>query len=108
VVGFDGSGGARRALAVGRELSERLSLKLRVLVATGDTHAPGPGWSREELGPDLAVIEDPRTAVEALADASPAARLLVLGSRHLPAALALSSVSEQAAQRARCPVLVVR
>ena len=108
VVGFDGSGGARRALAVGRELSARLSLTLRVLVATGDARAPGPGWSREELGPELAVSEDPRTAVEALTDASPAARLLILGSRHLPAALVLSSVSEQAAQRARCPVLVVR
>jgi len=108
VVGFDGSGGARRALAVGRELSGRLSLKLRVLVATGEARAPGPGWSREEFGPDLAVSEDPRPAVEALTDASFAARLLILGSRHLPAALALSSVSEQAAQRATCPVLVVR
>ena len=106
VVGFDGSGGARRALAVGRALSARLSLALRVLVATGDPRAPG--WSREELGPELAVSEDPRTAVEALTDASTAARLLILGSRHLPAALALSSVSEQAAQHARCPVLVVR
>jgi nucleotide-binding universal stress UspA family protein len=46
VVGFDGSGAARRPLAVGRELAERLSLKLRVLVATGDAHPPGPGWSR--------------------------------------------------------------
>ena len=86
----------------------RLSLTLRVLVATGDARAPCPGWSREELGPALAVSEDPRTAVEALTDASPAARLLILGSRHLPAALVLSSVSEQAARRARCPVLVVR
>ena len=108
VVGFDGSGGARRALAVGHELSERLSLTLRVLVATGDAHPPGPGWSRADLGPDIDLIEDPRTAVEALTDASSAAGLLILGSRHLPAALALSSISEQAAQRATCPVLVVR
>jgi nucleotide-binding universal stress UspA family protein len=108
VVGFDGSGAARRALAAGRELSERLSLKLRVVVATGDTHGPGPGWSRDELGSEIAVSEDPRTAVEALADASQAAMLLILGSRHLPAALALSSVSEQAAHRATSPVLVVR
>ena len=108
VVGFDGSGGARRALGVGRELSERLSLKLRVLVATGDAHPPGPGWSRAELGPDVDLIEDSRTAVEALTDASSTAGLLILGSRHLPAALALSSVSEQAAQGATCPVLVVR
>jgi nucleotide-binding universal stress UspA family protein len=108
VVGFDGSGAARRAFAAGRELCERLSLKLRVLVATGDTRGPGPGWSREELAAEIAVNEDPRTAVEALADASHAATLLILGSRHLPAALALSSVSEQAAHRATCPVLVVR
>ena len=108
VVGFDGSGGARRALAVGRELSERLSLTLRVLVGTAGPHPPGPGWSRAELGPDIDFTEDPRTAVQALTDASSAARLVILGSRHLPAALALSSVSEQAAQGARCPVLVVR
>lgn len=105
VVGFDGSGAAHRALAAGRELSGRLSLKLRVVVATGDTDGPGPGWSREDLGAEIAVSEDPRTAVEALADASYAAMLLILGSRHLPAALALSSVSEQAAHRATCPVL---
>ena len=108
VVGFDGSGGARRALAVGRELSERLSRKLRVLVATGDAHPPGPGWSGADLGPDIDLIEEPRTAVEALKNASSAAALLILGSRHLPAALALSSISEQAVQRATCPVLVVR
>ena len=53
VVGFDGSGGARRALAVSRELAERLSLTLRVIVATGDAHPPGPGWSRQELAPEL-------------------------------------------------------
>jgi nucleotide-binding universal stress UspA family protein len=108
MVGFDGSGSARRALAVGRELSERLSRKLRVLVATGDAHPPGPAWSRAELGPDTNLIEDPRTAVEALTDRSTAAGLLILGSRHLPAAMALSSVSEQTAQRATSPVLVVR
>jgi nucleotide-binding universal stress UspA family protein len=108
VVGFDGSGGARRALAVARELSERLALKLRVLVATGDAHPPGLGWSRAELGLDIDLIEDPRPAVEALTDSSSAAGLLILGSRHLPAALALSSVSERAAQRATCRVLVVR
>jgi nucleotide-binding universal stress UspA family protein len=108
VVGFDGSGGARRALAVGRELSERLSLELRVIIATGATHPPGPGCSRDELGPELAVSEDPRTAVDALTDASRWAGMLILGSRHLPEVFALSSVSKQAALRASCPVLVVR
>jgi nucleotide-binding universal stress UspA family protein len=108
VVGFDGSGGARRGLGVGRELCERLSLALRVIVATGDAHPPSPGWSREELGPELEVIEDPRTAVQALTDASRSARLLILGSRRLRGVMALASVSERAAHRARCPVLVVR
>ena len=108
VVGFDGSGGARRALAVGRELSERLPLTLRVIVATGDAHPPGPGWSRQELGSEIAVAEDPRSAVEALIDASRSARLLILGSRHLRGAMARASVSENAALRAHCPVLVVR
>ncbi len=108
VVGFDGSGGARRAFAVGRELAERLSLPLRVIVATGDAHPPGPGWSRGELGSELAVVEDPRCAVDALIDASRSARLLILGSRHLRGVIALASVSETAALRAHSPVLVVR
>jgi nucleotide-binding universal stress UspA family protein len=108
VVGYDGSGGARRALAAGRELSERLSLTLRVIVATGDAHPPGPGWSREELGSELLVAEDARSALEALIDGSRSARLLILGSRHLRGVMALASVSENAALRARCPVLVVR
>ena len=108
VVGFDGSGGARRALAAGREVAERVGLGLRVIVASGDAHPPGPGWSREELGPELAVSEDPRAAVEALVDASRSARLLVVGSRHLRGVPALSSVSERAAHRASCPMLVIR
>lgn len=108
VVGFDGSAGARRALEAARELSERLSLGLRVIVAAGDTNPPGQGWSREQLGADLALTEDPRTAVEALLDASTSARLLILGSRHLRGAMALASVSERVAHRAACPVLVVR
>ncbi len=108
VVGFDGSGGARRALGVGRELAARLSLNLRVLVATGDGHPPGPGWSRDQLGEDIAVSEDPRASVDALTHASGSAGLLVLGSRHLRGIPALGSVSERVAPRASCPVLVVR
>jgi nucleotide-binding universal stress UspA family protein len=108
VVGYDGSGGARRTLEVGRELAERVGLELRVIVATGDAHPPGPGWSRDELGSELAVSEDPRAAVEALVDASRSARLLVVGSRHLRGVPALSSVSERVAHRASCPVLVIR
>ena len=108
LVGFDGSGGARRALSVGRELAARLSLKLRAIVATGDEHPLGSGWSSDELPPDLTVSEDPRPAVDALVEASASARLLILGSRHLHGVPALSSVSERVAHRAKCPVLVVR
>ena len=108
VVGFDGSGGARRALAAGRDLARRLALDLRVIVATGDPHPPGPGWSRAELDPDLNVTEDPQTAVEALTDAARTAGLLVLGSRHLQGVMVRSSVSERTTHRAHCPVLVLR
>lgn len=107
VVGFDGSGGARRALAVARELSERLLLPLRVIIATGGQHPPGADWSREELG-QLAVSEEPGSAVDALVGASACARLLILGSRHLRGAPALGSVSQHVAHRTECPVLVVR
>ncbi len=108
LVGFDGSGGARRALSVGRELATRLSLKLRAIVATGDEHPLGSGWSSDELPPDLTVSDDPRPAVDALVEASASARLLILGSRHLHGVPALSSVSERVAHRAKSPVLVVR
>ena len=106
VVGFDGSGGARRALAAAQELSDRLSLGLRVIVAGG--HSATVGALREDLAPGLDVTEDPRGAVEALTDASRAARLLALGSRHLQGVLTRSSISEQTAHLARCPVLVLR
>jgi len=108
VVGFDGSGAANRALAVGREIAERLSLGLHVVVATGERGAPAVGWSRDELGQELRVIEDPRTAVEALEDASHSARLLIVGGRHLRGVVALASISEHVALAANCPVLVVR
>ena len=108
VVGFDGSGGARRALAVSQELSERLPPTLGVIVAAGDADRPGPGWSAPGAGVRCWVAEDPRSAAGALIDASRSARLLILGSRHLRGAMARASVSENAALRAHCPVLVVR
>ncbi len=107
IVGFDDSGGARRALATGRQLAGRLAVKLRVIVATGDMNQPpGPGW-REELG-DVAVTEVPSAPVEALVAASASAQLLIVGSRHLTGVPALSSVSERVGSRASCPVLVMR
>lgn len=110
VIGYDGSGGARRALAAGRELSARLALRLRAVVALGGALvAPELPWLPEDLGDEMTVIEDPRAPVEALVDASGSAELVIVGSRHLPGVLAaLSSVSERAAHRVACPVLVVR
>ena len=108
LVGFDGSAGARRALAAGRELAQRLSLDLRVVIGGGD-RLGRPGWlAEEEIGPELALIEDPRDPVEALLDASASCGLLILGSRHLRGVPALGSVSDRVAHRAVCPVLVVR
>ena len=49
VVGFDGSGGARRALAVGRELSERLSL--HAASARRDRGRASPGSGMVPRGP---------------------------------------------------------
>ncbi|MHB1834706.1 MAG: universal stress protein, partial [Solirubrobacteraceae bacterium] len=110
VIGFDGSGGARRALAAGRELSARLKLELHAVVALGGALvAPELPWVEEDLGDDLAVTEDPRPPVDALVEASRSADLVIVGSRHLPGVLsALTSVSERTAHRVTCPVLVVR
>jgi hypothetical protein len=107
-VGLDGSGGSRRALATGRELADRLSLKLRVIVAAGEAHSEGPGSWGDELGAKLPVTEDPRAPVDALVHASTSAGLLILGSRHLRGAAAASSVSQRVAHGASCPVLIVR
>jgi nucleotide-binding universal stress UspA family protein len=108
VVGFDGSGSARRALDAGQELTDRIGRTLRVIVATGDVDAPKPGWASQELGAELPVTEDPRAPVDALTAASASAVLVIVGSRHLRGAPARSSVSERIAHSASCPVLVVR
>ncbi len=111
VVGFDGSGGARRALAAGRQLSERLQARLHVIVALGGAiTAPELPWLSEDLEDELTTVtEDSRPPVEALAEASRSAALVILGSRHLPGILAaLASVSERTAHRTICPALIVR
>jgi nucleotide-binding universal stress UspA family protein len=109
VIAFDGSDAARRALAVGRELTGRLLVKARVLVATGGAMiSPELPELAADLGPQLPVTEDRRAPVDALVDASISSGPLILGSRHLSGVSALSSVSERVAHQARCPVLVVR
>jgi nucleotide-binding universal stress UspA family protein len=108
VVGFDGSDGARDALSVARELAARLSLSLRVLVATGDGDRLDPGWLDNGLGSGLAVSEDPRPALDALLDASATAGLLILGRSSRRGVPVLPPAAQSIAERASCPVLIVR
>jgi nucleotide-binding universal stress UspA family protein len=99
VVGVDGSRHAADAEAVGRRLASSFEGQLRRIVATGG-ESIDPLWIDAE--------PDPRTAVEALTDASRDADLLIVGSRGLRGVKALGSVAERLAHRADCPVLIVR
>lgn len=105
VVGFDGSEGARSALRAGCELSERLSRPLRAVFATGDGDRLDPD-SDHGIEFPVTLSEDPRSALEALLDASTTADLLILGTHHR--ASLLSPDSQGVAERASCPVLLVR
>jgi nucleotide-binding universal stress UspA family protein len=72
---------------------------LRRLVATGG-ESIDPLWIDAEI--------DRRGPVEALTDASRDADLLIIGSRGRRGLRPLGSVAERLAQRAECPVLIVR
>ena len=84
IVGDDGSVPAAAAVAVARELGERLDVPVRVVTAP------------------------PKRAVAALLEASLGCDLLVLGSRPLRGPRRLGSVSSRVADRAACSVLVLR
>jgi nucleotide-binding universal stress UspA family protein len=99
VVGVDGSSHAADAEAVGRRLAASFSGQLRRLVATGG-ESIDPLWIDAEI--------DRRGPVEALTDASRDADLLIIGSRGRRGLRPLGSVAERLAQRAECPVLIVR
>ncbi len=107
VVGIDGSAHSGRAAAVAAVLAERTGATISGLVAMGGDKI------------DFALVrlvvndsggfplrDDERDPVDALSHVE--ADLLVLGSRGLRGVRALGSVSERAAHRARCSVLVVR
>lgn len=102
-LGYDGSATAGEAAAVADRIGEQLGIPVRALAATGGKpltldHFP---W-REGLE------WDERHPVDVLVAASREADLLVVGSRGLHGLAALGSVSERAAHRAQCSVLVVR
>jgi nucleotide-binding universal stress UspA family protein len=102
IVGYDGSSGARDALAAGRDIAFRLGTKLRVVLADA-----AAAMASEELA-GLAVERDERNAVDALREASGDADLLVVGSRGLHGLKAIGSVSERLGHRSACSVLIVR
>lgn len=103
VVGYDGSQAAVSAATLADELGERLGASVRTVVATG-----GKPLTLDHFPTRHAMEVCDRHPVDALVDASRDADLLVVGSRGLHGLGALGSVSERAAHRAACSVLVVR
>lgn len=104
VVGFDGSDGAREALAVARELAERLNATLRIVAAAGGEKLPLDPIREDAPGASL----DHRPPVDALVAESADADLVVVGSRGLHGLKAVGSVSERVAHQAKSSVLVAR
>jgi nucleotide-binding universal stress UspA family protein len=104
VVGVDGSKQAAAAYTIASRLADHFGATLRPLAASGGKYVDTDALGRQL--PDLDV--DSRTPVEALTAAAAHADLLVVGSRGLHGLRALGSVSERAAHRANCSVLVIR
>jgi nucleotide-binding universal stress UspA family protein len=104
VVGVDGSQHSAAALAAAHELARRLGVPLEAVIATGGKHV--------DLERVRSLVPEPREIdarpVDGLVAASATAALLVVGSRGLHGVRGLGSVSERAAHRARCSVLIVR
>ncbi len=103
VVGVDGSAGSAAGVAVARSVAERFGGAVRALASVKDDV---DAEAARGIAPDL--DEQPGRAVEALAAASEAADLVVVGSRGLHGLRALGSVSERVAHQAHSSVLVVR
>lgn len=104
IVGVDGSAQSLKAAAVARSIADRFGSEHLIVTATGGR--PVDLAPIQSLSPYF--ITDPRHPVEALADFSHEADLLVLGSRGLHGPKSLGSVSERVGHRAACSVLVVR
>jgi nucleotide-binding universal stress UspA family protein len=135
VVGVDGSGGSDAALEFACRRAELTGEDVVVVhgwrdgSATGTTRREVPAQFMERISeeerqlgeavagvqgehPDVHLVPEaiPVVAWRALADASSAATLLVVGSRGRGAftGMLLGSVSQQVLQHAQCPVAVVR
>jgi nucleotide-binding universal stress UspA family protein len=107
VVGLDGSAQSREAARHAAAIAGRTGASLRGLVAMGG--APVDYGEVRSIVIDsggFLLTDDKRDPVDAFSDVD--ADLLVLGSRGLRGVHALGSVSERAAHRAGCSVLVIR
>jgi nucleotide-binding universal stress UspA family protein len=104
VVGFDGSPASETALAVARELSERLEATMRALTAGDSATATARHRGRHPTVTFEEASGEGPVDVLTTCDAD----LVVVGSRGLRGMAALHSVSEQVAHRADSSVLVVR
>jgi nucleotide-binding universal stress UspA family protein len=104
LAGVDGSEHSLAAAAAARSVAERFGSELVLVAATGGKEIDLERV--QAVHPD--VVTYPGRPVEALAELSDEADLLVLGSRGLHGLAALGSVSERVAHRAACSVLVVR
>ncbi|MGZ8693878.1 MAG: universal stress protein [Gaiellaceae bacterium] len=105
VVGVDGSPESALAYGMGKHLARRFGAQLRPLVALG-ANAPDMDAVAQLVGRDPEHLDlDPAAALVAAARPSD---LLIVGGRGVHDALAVGSVTEQAAEHARCSVLVAR
>ncbi|HSD04025.1 MAG TPA: universal stress protein [Gaiellales bacterium] len=108
VVGLDGSDESRLAARHAVAIAARTGADLSGLVAMGRTTAVDHAAVRSIVTDNggFPLTDDERDPVDAFSGVQ--ADLLVLGSRGLRGVHALGSVSERAAHRAGCSVLVIR
>jgi nucleotide-binding universal stress UspA family protein len=107
VVGLDGSAQSREAARHAVAIAARTRATLKGLVAMGGApvdHAEVRSIVTNSGG--FPLTEDTRDPVDAFSDVD--ADLLLIGNRGLKGVHALGSVSERAAHRAGCSVLVIR